>query len=174
MATDNPAFRKALNFVLAAEGGTSTDPKDSGNWTGGAQGKGTLLGTRFGISAAAYPTLDIPRLSIAEAGAIYFRDYWAPVGGESIPAKQGMLMMDAAVQHGVGNAVKLAQRTCGIAEDGVCGPVTIAAIRTKDTALFTVEYLGHRAHFYAKLKPDQVARFGYGWMKRLFELQAAL
>ena len=57
------AFDQAFDIVvLGTEKGYQNDPRDPGNWTGGAVDQGTLRGTNFGISAASYPTLDIARL----------------------------------------------------------------------------------------------------------------
>ena len=56
-------FERCFAFTLGAEGGYSNNPADPGNWTGGAVGNGELRGTNFGISASAYPQLDIANLT---------------------------------------------------------------------------------------------------------------
>ena len=59
-----PLFLAAFNVTFAAEGETlDRTPSDRGNWTSGVIGVGTLVGSKFGISAATYPTLDIPNLT---------------------------------------------------------------------------------------------------------------
>ena len=70
------AFEQALAVVLGHEGGFCAERSDPGNWTGGAVGCGELRGTKFGISAAAYPAEDIANLTPEAAAAIYRRDYW--------------------------------------------------------------------------------------------------
>ena len=72
-------------LVVGEEGGFTADPTDSGNWTGGAPGRGECRGTRWGISAAAYPLLDIARLQLTDAQAIYRRDYWDRLQGDALP-----------------------------------------------------------------------------------------
>ena len=52
------AWTAWLAFLGPEEGTLSLDPTDTGNWTGGAVGRGTLVGTKYGISAASYPTLE--------------------------------------------------------------------------------------------------------------------
>lgn len=52
-------LERAYAVVLGYEGGFTQDPRDPGNWTGGRIGHGQLRGTQHGISAAAYPNLDI-------------------------------------------------------------------------------------------------------------------
>ena len=62
--------------ILPHEGEYTTASNDPGNWTGGKVGKGKLNGTKYGIAAASFPKLDIKNLTIAQAEAIYRRDYW--------------------------------------------------------------------------------------------------
>ena len=45
-------FDEAFDRLISHEGGYSEDPRDSGNWTGGAQGVGQLKGTKFGIASS--------------------------------------------------------------------------------------------------------------------------
>ena len=61
-------FARCLAFTLRSEGGFTDNRADPGNWTGGQVGAGELRGTNFGISAAAYPQLDIANLTAAMAG----------------------------------------------------------------------------------------------------------
>jgi lysozyme family protein len=56
----------------------SGDPNDPGNWTGGRIGAGELKGSKFGISAAAHPNVDIAALTRAAAGELYRPTYWDP------------------------------------------------------------------------------------------------
>ena len=52
-------FQTAFQSLIGNEGGYSLDPHDRGNWTGGAINVGECKGTKFGISAAAYPNLEL-------------------------------------------------------------------------------------------------------------------
>ena len=72
----NENFDRAFDWVMKWEGEFSGDPDDSGNWTGGQPGKGILKGTKFGISALAYPHLDIKSMTKEMAKEIYYKDYW--------------------------------------------------------------------------------------------------
>lgn len=69
-------FDEAFSSVLQIEAVFSDDPQDSGNWTGGKVGVGKLKGTKYGISAASYPELDIRNLTVEQAKIIYYKDYW--------------------------------------------------------------------------------------------------
>lgn len=102
--TYSDSFEKIVAFILKEEGGYQANPKDKGNWTGGAVGVGELKGTKYGISAAAYPALDIKNLSELEAREIYHRDYWIRAKVGDLPTALAALHMNAAVNAGVGQA----------------------------------------------------------------------
>ena len=121
------SFDQAFAAVIGHEGGYTDDPRDAGNWTGGAAGQGALRGTNRGISAAAYPALDIAALTAADARAIYRRDYWDKVAGDSLPPPLALLVFDAAVNAGVGRAARWLQGAAGVHADGAIGPATLAA-----------------------------------------------
>ena len=72
-------FDRAFEETIGLEGGFSRDPDDNGNWTGGRKGLGKLKGTKYGISAAQYPSLDIESLTLHGAKEICRRDYWSPL-----------------------------------------------------------------------------------------------
>lgn len=94
-------FDGSLSFTLGFEGGYSSDRRDPGNWTGGKVGKGVLKGTKKGISAAAYPSLDIKNLSDTRIAEIYRRDYWLMVRGDNLAAGVDLVVFDGAVHSGV-------------------------------------------------------------------------
>ncbi len=98
------AFEQALAFVIGHEGGYTAVASDPGNWTGGRCGAGECRGTHWGISAAAYPQIDIHALTQAQAGEIYRRDYWDRAGCGRLPPPLALLVFDAAVNNGVGRA----------------------------------------------------------------------
>ena len=102
---DTEVFAHCFAETVGEEGGFSADPDDPGNWTGGSIGLGACRGTKFGISAASYPALDIASLSLEDAKAIYARDYWAPIQGDKLPPALAMIVFDAAVNAGVGTAL---------------------------------------------------------------------
>lgn len=173
---DDHGFAAALAIVLAHEGGYQAMPDDPGNWTGGKLGAGELKGTKFGLSAATYPTLDIAALTEAEAAAIYRRDYWDRWGFAQLPAAVAAKLFDAAVNIGIDDAVCALQRalraarSVSIEEDGKLGPATLAAARAlaADTVLPALReaLAGHYRLIVAK-NPAQV-RFLNGWLARAY------
>ncbi len=160
------SFEKALNFVLEHEGGFSQDAADPGNWTGGEVGKGRLLGTKYGISAASFPILDIPNLTIEDA-AKHYRLYWNEVKGDELPEPWGMMLFDACVNQGAARAVRTLQKTLRVTVDGVMGPETIGELRGASSESIDL-YLADRLIAYT-----QTANFdtyGRGWFRRVVSL----
>lgn len=164
------AFDCAIAVVLAYEGGYTDDPGDPGNWTGGAVGVGTLEGTNYGISAAAYPTLDIPNLTEAAAEGIYQRDYWVPIQGDQMPLALALVTLDGAVNSGVSQSAKWLQIVLGVTVDGDIGPETLGAVSAWPGALATLcsETLAERL---CSLAQDaDFSTFGLGWSRRVIAL----
>lgn len=158
-------FERCIARVLAHEGGYTRHRADRGNWTGGRVGVGELKGTKYGIAANTYPDLDIENLTRDEAVAIYRRDFWQPTRCDDLPAVVRFQLLDAAVNHGIGRAKRLLQRAVGVREDGVIGPVTLAAVRALDPMDLLLRLCAVRIRFYADL-PD-FDTFGRGWTRRM-------
>lgn len=159
-------FATALAFVLAEEGGFQADPDDPGNWTQGAVGAGELRGTKWGISAAAFPHLDIPALTEPEAAAIYRTHYWRPLGADALPAPLALLLFDAAVMTGCAEAVRRLQEALGVEADGILGPLTRAAIGRAPLSPLIARFQAERLAGLEAL--PTWGRFGAGWRLRLF------
>lgn len=154
-------------FVMAREGGFTNDEKDSGNWTGGKVGVGELKGSKYGISAAAYPALDIATLTPAQAERIYLNDYWIASGADKFSAKIAFALADAAVQHGSTQAAKFLQRAARVMPDGIVGPATVNAVRAGDADKILDDSIAERIAFYMQLPPEKTKAFGRGWAARI-------
>lgn len=157
-------FDRCFAETVGEEGGFSADPDDPGNWTGGAVGLGACRGTKYGISAAAYPGVDIASLSLADAKAIYARDYWATIQGDRLPPALAMLVFDAAVNDGVSAAARWLQGVVGADADGVIGPATLGAV-ARDAQNLKSLCARFQAARLAAL-PD-APRFVEGWRVRI-------
>lgn len=162
-------FEVAFELIIGHEGGFTENPADPGNWTGGASGKGVCLGTKYGISAAAYPSTDIRGLQLEDAHRIYERDYWGRAGCPECPGSLAFLLFDAAVNTGVHRAVRWLQETLEVTADGQFGPRTKAALEKALEARGLIdvagELHGRRIHFMAGL--STWSQFGRGWSRRL-------
>jgi lysozyme family protein len=165
-------FDLCLAFTLREEGGYTDDPADPGNWTGGAPGQGALRGTNFGISAAAYPTLDIRNLTADAAAAIYRQDYWSKLQGDALAMPVALVTFDAAVNAGVHRAATWLQQALGVVADGIIGPSTLIALAAADAGAVAQEALVRRLAFLTGL--PGWARFGLGWTRRVIALAARL
>jgi lysozyme family protein len=161
-------FPRCIAFTLAQEGGFSDNAADPGNWTGGAVSKGALRGTNFGISAAAYPALDIAHLTQADAEAIYRRDYWSAISGDEFSLPLAFVAFDAAVNAGPRRAICWLQQAANVAADGVLGPATLAALKAGDAQTLAREALARRLEFSSHLPTWSV--FGLGWTRRVLSL----
>lgn len=160
-------FDEAFTRVLGHEGGYSGDSHDRGNWTTGVIGKGKLLGTKYGISAMSYPNLNIPDLTRGQAKAIYKRDFWDRVNGDSLHPALAYQLFDAAINHGPGNAIRMLQRAVVVADDGQWGPITKAVVDGSDTDDILKRFNAERLDFYTKL--STFPRYGKGWVRRVAE-----
>ena len=134
VAPAKPRFETCLSVVLGFEGGYSNNPNDKGG--------ATNLGITAGTLARAHKAgivghNDVKSLTPDEAAAIYRRFYWDPIGGDRLPAPLDMVMFDAAVNCGVGAAVKQLQEALNallpgnpLVVDGGYGPKTREALET--------------------------------------------
>jgi lysozyme family protein len=162
-------FDSCFAIVVSTEGGLSLNPADPGNWTGPGR-TGTLRGTKWGISAASYPTLDIAALTIDAAKEIYRRDYYDKIAGDHLPPPLALIVFDAAVNSGVSRAARWLQTALGVHADGVIGPATLAAIEAQAGrgADLCAEVMARRMVFDASL--PTFPTFGLGWCRRLARL----
>lgn len=166
-------FALSFKLLIGHEGGYTNNPSDPGNWTGGKVNSGTCKGTNYGISAASYPDRDIAALTLDDAMAIYRRDYWRKAGCDDLPARAAFIVFDAAVNNGVGRAVKWLQSIVGSPADGAYGPATQRAVKaalTKDPSGDTIagEFHANRLRFMVEL--DTWPTFRGGWSRRLAKI----
>jgi lysozyme family protein len=158
-------FAKAFAIVVGIEAGLSTDPADPGNWTGGAVNVGVCKGTKYGISAAAYPNLDIANLTLDAAQALYRSDYWNEVKGDFLPWPLALLVFDCGVNQGVGIARTLMQSALGVQADGDIGSMTLGAAAAS-TTYHAARFMLLRVRRYQQ--GPNVGRYGDGWIIRCF------
>jgi lysozyme family protein len=158
-------FPKFIDRLLSHEGGFTDDRRDPGNWTGGKVGVGQLKGTKFGIAANTYPTLDIKNLTRPQAIAIYRRDFWDRARCDKLHPAVAFQLLDGAVNSGIAQATRWLQRAVGVADDGMIGPITLAAIRATDHNDLVLRFNADRMDFMTRLKNWAV--HGAGWMRRI-------
>ena len=90
-------FDAAMKFIFKWEGGYVWDKDDPGGET------------KYGISKKSYPNLDIKNLTKDQAKEIYRRDYWDKADLERYPQDKAIVLMNVAVNMGVGRVAKFAE-----------------------------------------------------------------
>jgi lysozyme family protein len=153
--------------VLEHEKGWVNHPDDPGGETNLGITWPTLHeAIRLGIVPAG---TTIKSLTVPIAIAIYREMFWNPLGKLHAAAK--FQMLDAAVNHGIGNANRFLQRAVDVADDGKVGPITRAAIDkfVDDRGIndLLLRFIAQRLRFMTKL--STFASFGRGWSNRIAE-----
>lgn len=151
-----------FDIVIGEEGGFTNNPEDPGNWTGGRMNVGELKGTKFGISAAAFPHTDIEGLTIAEAEALAKIHYWDPYMCDRLPPVVAYLVFDTA--YNGGQPIRWLQRAARVMEDGVLGPKTMAALTSMSPAVISARFMAYRLDYWRSL--DGWKSFSSGWAGR--------
>ena len=157
-----------LALVRENEGiGLDMNPMDPGNWTGNRIGVGELHGSKCGISAGAYPSLDIASLTDDAIMFLYRQDYLNRVGFDQLPVPIAIIIADCAINQGIGAAARILQQSLDVAVDGVIGPQTIAAAQRRGNNPGPVvdEIAARRALRYSAT--SGLLDFGLGWFRRL-------
>jgi lysozyme family protein len=165
-------FKPAFEFMMDHE-----DPRREGRVTRDSGGL-----TRWGISQKAYPHINIPALTLANAAVLYEHNYFAPIEGYKIGVQQiASKLFDMAVNMGVREAVMLLQsalnthvqpRTLLLKEDGRMGPQTIIATNHADTSLLLtglVELSREHYRHIAQVNPAEAMNLK-GWLSRAEKL----
>lgn len=91
-------FEKALEFVLAREGGYVNDPDD----LGGATNKGITQSTyNSWLKSNGKASKDVKNITDAEVKEIYYKNYWLAAGCDKMTSKFAVVCFDTAVNMGV-------------------------------------------------------------------------
>ena len=156
-------FEKAVEIVLAHEGGFVDHPADGGG------------ATNFGISSRYHPDVDVEHLTREDAIGIYWESYWLGRNYDRLPERIGIKIFDLAVNMGKKNAVSVLQRALRAVEiivsiDGVIGPETIgAAARACEVALLAAVRSEAAGEYRVRLVRDESQEvFAEGWMERAY------
>ncbi len=165
MQAEGMTFDEAFERLIGHEGGFSDDPLDRGNWTGGRPGKGICKGTKYGISAAAYPAEDIQGMTLGRAKEIYLRDYWGAAGCDAVPSGVKFDLFDMAVNSGVTAAVKTLQRAVDETADGKLGQLTLQAVNSMNPIRTLARFNGARLLYITDAETWHV--HGKGWARRI-------
>lgn len=173
------AFEKALNFTLGVEGGFVNNPKDPGGATNFGITLGFMEGTRDCATCDVdgdgdIDLQDLKKMTRDDAGPIYRKYFWDKLKLDNYSPKLGLVVFDAAVNHGLKNAIKFLQKTCNevgakIEVDGVYGPTTVSTATKNDSSKFVETYLVIREKFYDAIVANNPSQsiFLKGWKNRI-------
>lgn len=156
-------FLEAFEELIGIEGGYVNDPDDPGGET------------KYGISKRSYPHLDIARLTLEEAEAIYKKDFWDYLRLDDVYDNRVKFeLFEQAVNFGQGQAamnVQAALNLLGktIKFDGIVGSETIKAINTTESVPLLKTLNGLQFGLYAQIcrKDPSQKKFFVGWLKRV-------
>lgn len=161
-------YQKSLARVLVHEGGYSNHPADPGG------------ATQHGVTQRVYdafrgrqgkPPAPVRYITDGEVNAIYRRQYWDAVQGDSLPPGVDYAVFDGAVNSGPAQSIKWLQRALGVDADGQLGERTLAAVRNANARDLIDGICDKRLAFMKSLKTWPV--FGKGWKARVDEVRVA-
>jgi lysozyme family protein len=155
-------FESAFRFMLPHEGGYNFTPGDRG-------GK-----TKFGISQAAFPDLDIEELTLDDARKLYLERYWTPNRfAEIVNQDIANKIFDIAVNMRPKSWASIVQEACGdcavnIVIDGLWGPRTRGFVNSCNPRQLMVALRERQAQHYHRLAEADVTqqKFLHGWLIR--------
>ena len=150
-------FDQAFERLIGHEGGYVFHPDDPGGETHWGITRVTARANGYAGSMR-----DLTR---QQAKGIYRCAYWDKAKADQYDGAIGFQLFDAAVNHGIGNAVRFLQRAVGVADDGNVGPVTLAAIQQLPVTDVLARFNAERLDFYTKLAAWPT--FSKGWARRI-------
>ena len=149
-------FDQAFADLLGHEGGYTSHPNDPGgetNW-----------GITIAVAREHGYIGSIKDLDQSVAKAIYAKKYWLDAFNK-LPYPVAFQVFDAAVNSGVGQAVRWLQRAAGVADDGKLGPITLATVQAVDPLKLVLLFNAERLLFMTNL--STWPSFGKGWARRV-------
>ena len=161
-------FEYSLAQVLKSEGG----------YTGPTGLKGDPGGeTNMGVTKAAWSTWlkrpiadgEMAKLTHADIIPFYKALYWDKAYCPQLPTGVDYMAFDAAVNMGVGQSIRLLQKSLGCVPDGVIGANTIKVILYSDITNIIDKYSAQKEQFYRSLALFNT--FGNGWLNRVQQVK---
>lgn len=164
MAKDT--FAKAMPHVFMEEGGYVDNPKDPG----GATNLGITISTLSAWEGRKVSKTEVKALTKDKATSIYKSNYWDAIRGDDLPSGVDYAVFDFAINSGPARAVKFLQRVVGVADDGVVGAKTLAAIREMSPERIINALSDARLGWLKTL--DTFKTFGKGWSGRVSRVRS--
>src|SRR6185369_3725311 len=109
-------------------------------------------------------------MTLQEAEDIYATKYAKQCRFNDLNSGPDCVILDFGINSGSSRAIKYAQAVVGTAQDGILGPITLAAINKMDPNRFIDVYCDKRLAFLRALRTWST--FGRGWSNRVADLRA--
>ena len=159
MAKEN--WSKCFEWMLKHEGGWSEHPNDPG----GATNLGVTIGTLSDWLGRPATKAEVRALTRDDVEPIYKQRYWDACQADDLPAGIDHAVVDFGVNSGPRRAIIGLQRALGVADDGVIGPITLAAAKSAHPLGIVRKVCAGRLHFMRQLSTWPT--FGRGWQRRV-------
>lgn len=115
----------------------------------------------------------VKNMTLSEAEAIYATKYAQGVRFATLPAGIDCVMLDYAINSGVGRPITVARRLVGVPGGAKMDDALFAAISKRDPATFINAMCDERLRFMHAIKGGAMwAQFGHGWGTRVADLRA--
>ena len=158
-------FDRSLKLVLKSEGGYVNNPKDPGGET------------MMGVTKAAWSTYlkrpiangEMAKLTVADITPFYKALYWDKSYCPQLPLGIDYMVFDASVNMGVGQSIRLLQKSLGCVADGVIGPNTMKLINETSVNDMIDKFSAQKEQFYRSLALFNT--FGKGWLSRVAQVK---
>ena len=158
-------FEECLALVLKHEGGYVNNSKDPGGMTNlGVTKKVWESWVGHPVDEAA-----MRALGPADVAPLYKKNYWDKIRGDDLPLGVDYACFDLAVNSGTGRAARILQACCGVNQDGVIGPQTLAVVETHSPMDLSQQICENRLEYLQGL--PTWTTFGRGWGRRVEEVK---
>lgn len=134
--------------------------------------------TKYGISKAAFPDVDIANLTYDEAVHIYATRMWPDSKASLVPRPLSAMLFDLRVTSGPKNAIRVLQRAVGAGDDGIWGAKTKLAAEKACSTIpkmlwATQQFTERRIAFYQAIVAanSSQGKFLNGWINRAVRSQ---
>lgn len=172
-------FDQAYQKILALEGNYNNDPDDLGGETykGIArkfwpQWEGWAIVDSYANRSNFPILLDTDTKLQALVKEFYRVNFWDKVMGDYILNQDiAFNLFDFAINAGIPESIKTAQKSVGAAADGVIGKITLGLLNSYDRELFLAKFDLAKIDKYVDIVdkyPKQIKYF-FGWVKRVIK-----
>lgn len=153
-------FDQSFDQLIGFEGGYSNDSSDPGGET--------MWGVTRRVALQEGYQGSMRQLPRETAKAIYLKRYWTPIHADQAPEAARYALFDSSVNAGVTQTARWIERALGVGEDGVLGPITLAAMQKADGVRLAAVVLGLQLDFKTSL--PTWGGYGRGWARRIADI----